>query len=161
VLSRKMGYAAALAGWNMFIATGAYLDDLDELLKPIIWALGLAMVGIAAVAGLIAWLIGRSITVPLGQLGARMETLANGALDDSIPGVARGDEVGAMAKTVQVFKDNALRIRGLDQDAAAAQGRAAADRHAAMQSIADEFERSVNGIVRSVSTAASGMQVTA
>ena len=161
VLSRKMGYAAALPGWNMFIATGAYLDDLDEHLKPIIWALGLAMVGIAAVAGLIAWLIGRSITGPLGQLGTRMGTLANGAIDDAIPGVERGDEVGAMAKTVQVFKDNALRIRGLDQDAAAAQGRAAADRHAAMESIADDFERSVNGIVRSVSTAASGMQVTA
>lgn len=62
VLSRKMGYAAALPGWNMFIATGAYLDDLDEHLKPIIWALGLAMLGIAAAAGLIAWLIGRSIT---------------------------------------------------------------------------------------------------
>ena len=161
VLSRKMGYAAALPGWNMFIATGAYLDDLDEHLKPIIWALGLAMVGIAAVAGLIAWLIGRSITGPLGQLGTRMGTLANGAIDDAIPGVERGDEIGAMAKTVQVFKDNALRIRGLDQDAAAAQGRAAADRHAAMESIADDFERSVNGIVRSVSTAASGMQVTA
>ena len=161
VLSRKMGYAAALPGWNMFIATGAYLDDLDEHLKPIIWALGLAMVGIAAVAGLIAWLIGRSITGPLGQLGTRMGTLANGAIDDAIPGVERGDEVGAMAKTVQVFKDNALRIRGLDQDAAAAQGRAAADRHAAMESIADDFERSVNSIVRSVSTAASGMQVTA
>ncbi|QDM18229.1 methyl-accepting chemotaxis protein [Tardiphaga sp. vice278] len=161
VLSRKMGYAAALPGWNMFIATGAYLDDLDEHLKPIIWALGLAMVGIAAVAGLIAWLIGRSITGPLRQLGTRMGTLANGAIDDAIPCVERGDEVGAMAKTVQVFKDNALRIRGLDQDAVAAQGRAAADRHAAMESIADEFERSVNGIVRSVSTAASGMQVTA
>ena len=126
VPSRKMGYAAALPGWNMFIATGAYLDDLDAQLKPIIWALGLAMLAIAAVAGAIAWLIGRSITGPLGVLGARMESLADGALDEEIPGVGRGDEVGAMAKTVQVFKDNALRIRGLEQVEAEAQGRIAA-----------------------------------
>ena len=160
-LIRKMSYAMAIPGWNMFVGTGAYLDDLNAKLAPILWALGLAIVAIGAIAGLIAWLIGRSITGPLGQLGARMETLANGALDDSIPGVARGDEVGAMAKTVQVFKDNALRIRGLEQVEADAQTRVAAARRAAMQSIADDFERSVNGIVRSVATAASGMQVTA
>jgi methyl-accepting chemotaxis protein len=158
---RKVSYAAAIPGWNMFVGTGAYLDDLDAKLAPIMWALGGAIIAIAAVAGLIAWLIGRSITEPLGQLGARMGALAKGAIDEAIPGVERGDEVGAMAKTVQVFKDNALRIRALDQDAAAAQGRAAAERRAMMESIADDFERSVNGIVRSVSTAAAGMQVTA
>lgn len=161
VPSRKMGYAAALPGWNMFIATGAYLDDLDAHLKPIIWAIGLAMLAIAAVASAIAWLIGRSITGPLGQLGARMETLAKGELDSDIPGVGRRDEVGTMAKAVQVFKDNALRIRSLEQVEAEAQGRIAAERRAAMEAMATDFERSVTGIVRSVSTAAVGMQSTA
>ena len=161
VPSRKMGYAAALPGWNMFIATGAYLDDLDAHLKPIIWALGLAMLAIAAVAAVIAWLIGRSITAPLGQLGARMEALVRGELDADIPGVSRGDEVGAMAKSVQVFKDNALRIRSLEQVEADAQERIAAERRAAMEAIATDFERSVTGIVRSVSSAAAGMQSTA
>ncbi|RYX93911.1 MAG: HAMP domain-containing protein [Bradyrhizobiaceae bacterium] len=161
VPSRKMGYAAALPGWNMFIATGAYLDDLDAHLKPIIWALGLAMLAIAAVAGVIAWLIGRSITKPLGELGARMEALAKGELDTDIPGIARGDEVGAMAKSVQVFKDNALRIRSLEQVEKDAQVRIAAERRAAMDTLALDFERSVTGIVRAVSTAAAGMQSTA
>jgi methyl-accepting chemotaxis protein len=161
VLSRKMGYAAALPGWNMFIATGAYLDDLDEHLKPIIWALGFAMLAIATVAGIIAWLIGRSITRPLGRLGARMKSLADGELEEGIPGVGRKDEVGAMASTVQVFKDNALRIRGLEQVEADAQGRIAAERRSAMEGIASDFERSVNGIVQTVSTAAAGMQSTA
>ena len=158
---RKVGYARAIPGWNIYVGTGAYLDDLDTKLAPIMWALGLATLAIGAVAAFAAWLIGRSITRPLGQLGARMESLANGAIDEAIPGIERGDEVGAMAKTVQVFKDNALRIRALDEVEAAAQGRIAAERRAAMESIAEDFERSVNGIVRSVSTAAAGMQVTA
>ncbi len=159
--SRKIGYAVAVPGFNMFIGSGAYLDDLDAKLKPIIWALGLAIVIIGAIAGGIAWLIGRSISRPLGQLGDRMRALADGTLEGEIPGIGRGDEVGAMAATVQIFKDNALRIRGLEQIEVQTQQRAAAERRAAMESIASDFERSVNGIVRSVSTAAAGMQTTA
>ena len=90
-----------------------------------------------------------------------MQALAEGKLDGEIPGIGRGDEVGAMAATVQIFKDNAVRIRGLEQAEAADQARAAAERRAAMENIASDFERSVNGIVRSVSTAAAGMQTTA
>jgi methyl-accepting chemotaxis protein len=158
---RKIGYAVAVPGWNMYIGTGAYLDDLDAKLKPIAWLLALATLGIAAVAGGIAWLIGRSISRPLDLLGARMRALADGSLEGDIPGIGRGDEVGAMAATVQIFKDNALRIRGLEQVEAQTQERAATERRASMESIASDFERSVNGIVRSVSTAAAGMQTTA
>jgi len=158
---RKIGYAVAVPGFNMYVGTGAYLDDLDAKLQPIVWLLGLAILGIAVISGSIAWMIGRSISRPLGQLGARMRSLADGALEADIPGIERGDEIGAMAATVQIFKDNALRIRGLEKVEAETQGRAAAERRAAMESIASDFERSVNGIVRSVSTAAAGMQTTA
>jgi methyl-accepting chemotaxis protein len=158
---RKVGYAVAIPGFNMYLGTGAYLDDLDAKLKPVIWALGLAILAIGVISGGIAWLIGRSISRPLGQLGNRMRGLADGELEGDIPGVGRGDEVGAMASTVQIFKDNALRIKGLEMAEAETQGRAAAERRAAMDSLANDFERSVNGIVRSVSTAAAGMQTTA
>jgi methyl-accepting chemotaxis protein len=158
---RKIGYAIAVPGWNMYVGTGAYLDDLDAKLKPIIWMLAIATLLIGVIAGGVAWLIGRSISRPLGLLGARMRALADGSLEGDIPGIGRGDEVGAMAATVQIFKDNAVRIRALEQVEAQAQERVAADRRAAMESIASDFERSVNGIVRSVSTAAAGMQTTA
>jgi methyl-accepting chemotaxis protein len=158
---RKMGYAVAVPYFSMYVGSGAYLDDLDVKMKPIVWTLALAILGIAVIGGAIAWLIGRSISRPLGQLGARMQGLADGALDGEIPGIDRGDEVGAMAATVQIFKDNAVRIRGLEEAEAATQARAAAERRSAMENIASDFERSVNGIVRSVSTAAAGMQTTA
>jgi methyl-accepting chemotaxis protein len=161
VLLSKLSYVAGIPAWNMFIGTGAYLDDLDAKMKPLIAGIGFAMLMIAAISGVIAWLISRSIALPLGALGARMKSLADGSLDDEIPGVGRGDEVGAMAKTVQVFKDNAVRIRGLEQLEAESQSRVAAERRATMQRLADDFERSVNGIVRSVSAAATGMQASA
>src|SRR4051794_12963526 len=158
---RKLTYVGGIPAWNMFIGIGAYLDDLDLKLQPMITTICLAILMIAGIAGAIAWLIGRSTTRPLGALGARMKSLADGALDDDIPGVGRSDEVGAMAKTVQVFKDNAVHIRGLEQLDAENQARAAAERRATMERFADDFERSVNGIVRSVSAAATGMQASA
>src|SRR5579862_598800 len=158
---RKIGYAVAVPGFDMYLGTGAYLEDLDAKLSPITWMLGLSLLAIAAVSSAVAWLLGRSISAPLNLLGARMQALADGKLDGEIPGVGRGDEVGAMAATVQIFKDNAVRMHELEQAEAETQKRAAAERRAAMEGLASDFERSVNGIVRSVSTAAAGMQTTA
>jgi len=158
---RKMSYAVAVPGFDMYLGTGAYLDDLDDKFRPIIWVLGLAILGIGAISSAIAWFIGRSISRPLAQLGARMQDLADGKLETDIPGVGRGDEVGKMAATVQIFKDNAERVRELEKADADRQQRAAAERRSAMENLAADFERSVNGIVRSVSAAAAGMQDTA
>lgn len=144
---RKLGYAVAVPGFDMYLGTGAYLDDIDAKMGPVYWLLGLAMLGIVIVAGSVAWLIGRSISRPLALLGARMKDLAEGKLDGDIPGVGRGDEVGAMASTVQIFKDNAVRIRDIEKSEADAKDRAAAERRSVMEGIASDFERSVNGIV--------------
>jgi methyl-accepting chemotaxis protein len=161
VFSRKMGYATKIPNWDMFVGTGVYLDDIDAKLRPIAWLLGLSVLGIGLISGSAAWLIGRSISGPLGLLGARMKALAGGSLDGDIPGVGRGDEVGQMAATVQIFKDNAVRVHELEKAEADTRERTAAERRAAMEGLAGDFERSVNGIVRSVSTAAAGMQTTA
>jgi methyl-accepting chemotaxis protein len=158
---RKIGYAVAVPGFDMFIGTGVYIDDIDAKMKPLAWLLGLAILGIGVISGSIACLIGRSISKPLSRLGARMQDLADGKLEGEIPGLDRCDEVGAMAGTVQVFKDNAVRIRELEEAETAVQARTAEERRAAMENIASDFERSITGIVRSVSTAAAGMQTTA
>jgi methyl-accepting chemotaxis protein len=158
---RKMSYAVAVPGFDMFLGTGSYLDDIDAKLKPLAWLLGFSTLAIGVFSGVIAWVIGRGISRPLNMLGGRMQALAKGELDGDIPGAGRGDEVGKMAVTVQIFKDNALRMRELEKAEAATRERAAAERRSAMEGLAGDFERSVNGIVQSVSTAAAGMQGTA
>jgi methyl-accepting chemotaxis protein len=78
----------------------------------------------AGVALLVALWIGRSkISAPLTNLSKTMETLAQGSVDVEVVGAQRKDEVGAMARSVQVFKDNALALR----TAEAAQQRASAE----------------------------------
>lgn len=59
-----------------------------------------------------AWFIGRGVSRPIIKMTRAMEQLAEGNLDIEIPEQGRKDEIGKMATTVQVFKDNAIdRIR--------------------------------------------------
>ncbi|MCP3442221.1 methyl-accepting chemotaxis protein [Bradyrhizobium sp. CCGUVB14] len=158
---RKLSYAVAMPGWDLFIGTGAYLDDLDTKVRPVMWSLALAMLGIVAVTGGAAWLTARSITGPLGQLGRCMQELAAGKLEVAVPSADRRDEIGPMATTVQVFKDNADRLKELERKETEMQGLAAAERRAAMASLAESLERSVDGVVRSVASSAIEMQAAA
>ncbi|KQS59335.1 chemotaxis protein [Rhizobium sp. Leaf371] len=75
---------------------------------------GLLVVMLAGYLAIRAWLVR-----PIKGLSQTMETLAEGKLDADVAGIDRRDEIGGMAKAVQVFKDNGLRARQLEQDAAA------------------------------------------
>ncbi len=72
------------------------------------------------------WIGSRKISAPLTALSRTMEVLAQGSVDVEVVGAQRKDEVGAMARSVQVFKDNALALR----TAEAAQQRASAETEA-------------------------------
>jgi methyl-accepting chemotaxis protein len=121
------------------------------------WMLGLG--GAVLLASLvIAWLLGRSIARPVQGMTAAMTRLAAGELDTAIPHIAARDEIGAMARAVQVFKENAVAVREAALEREALARRAEAEKTAAMQSLADAFEVSVGGIVTGVSAAAGTMQ---
>ena len=71
--------------------------------------------------------IRRSILVPLLELATRMRALADQNTEIAIPGVRREDEMGEMARSVAVFRDNAVALansqrRLIDQAAALEQG---------------------------------------
>ncbi|CAN5230114.1 methyl-accepting chemotaxis protein [soil metagenome] len=91
----------------------------------------------SAAAMIFALWIGRSkISAPLTSLSKTMEVLAQGSVDVEVVGAQRKDEVGAMARSVQVFKDNALALR----TAQAAQQRASAETEAERQRNQDAAE---------------------
>ena len=103
-------------------------------------------------------LIGRSITRPIESLSGAMRTLADGDLTVEVPAKENQDEVGQMAKTVQVFKDNALKIQALEAEQKAVEARGEAEKKAAMAQLADGFEREVGSVVAAVSASAADLQ---
>ncbi|MFA7240082.1 MAG: response regulator [Sulfuricellaceae bacterium] len=67
----------------------------------------------AALAGVLcAWAITRSIVQPLDALRGAMLKLAQGDLATDVPDRALGNEIGEMARAVQVFKDEAVKTAG-------------------------------------------------
>jgi methyl-accepting chemotaxis protein len=78
---------------------------------------GIIAVGVAMVAlGLgFSWAIGRSITRPLNGLVSVMKRLADGDTSARIPATHTGDEIGEMARTVIVFRDNMIERDRLTQ----------------------------------------------
>jgi methyl-accepting chemotaxis protein len=117
---------------------------------------------VALVLGLLfAYLIAKGITAPIGEMTGSMTKLASGELETEVPSLSNKDEIGAMAKAVQVFKDNALKVRALEAEQKAAEARAAEEKRAAMIALADDFEAKVGGVVTEVSTQANRMQESA
>ncbi len=86
-------------------------------------AIGLAVILVAGFFAIRGW-----IARPLNTLAGTMTTLANGNLDVAIAETERRDEVGGMARAVQVFKDNGLRTRALEASSEAQRSAAEAER---------------------------------
>jgi methyl-accepting chemotaxis protein len=98
---------------------------------------------------------------PIAAMTDVMKGLAGGDLNVSVPALSRGDEVGAMARAVQVFKDNALRVRSMESEQAGLKLKAEGDRKAAMQQMADGFDSAIGKIIQTVSTASSELESSA
>ncbi|THV22964.1 methyl-accepting chemotaxis protein [Peteryoungia ipomoeae] len=73
---------------------------------------GLVVVLILGFFAIRGWLVR-----PIRALSNTMVVLANGDLSAEVDGIERRDEIGGMAKAVQVFKDNGLRARELEREA--------------------------------------------
>ncbi len=117
----------------------------------------ITILGILLGAG-IAWLITRSITVPVSGMIGVMEKLAKGNTDVDVFGRDRRDEVGDIARTVEVFKDNAIEKIRLQEEQEGLKQRAEKERRDTMLRLADDFEASVLSVVEGVASAAHGME---
>src|SRR5262249_41272726 len=146
---------------NSFIATGVYIDDIDAEYHSILRKLGVLDVVIMAVVGAIALVISRNIAGALGSLQLKMAHLAQGDLGVDIAEAARSDEIGAMAKAVQVFKDNAQAMLRLQQEEEELKQRAEAEKRQMLADVANGFEQSVKSIVDAFASAATVAQGTA
>jgi len=121
--------------------------------------LGLAILAFSLVCGAcMAWLIGRSIARPVSSLTRIMSELAGGKLDIAVEHTARSDELGEMARAVEIFKLNAQEMRRLEAAQSQLAAQAEAERQRNARDMADAFERSVLGIVNNVAHSAQEVQ---
>jgi methyl-accepting chemotaxis protein len=134
-------------------ATSQGNDDARRLLLLV--SLASVLLGILA-----AWAIGRSITRPVKAMTAAMQELAGGKTTTAVPALERGDEVGGMARAVQVFKENMIRAAELAATQQAEQ-EAKAARATRLDSLTQGFEQSVGQLAGMLSAASTQLHSTA
>ena len=101
------------------------------------------------------------IAKPIRAVVELLQQLAAGKYDVGISGTERGDEVGDVAKTAVVFRENGLARIRMEREQKEAEVRAAAQRRTDMLQLADGFERAVGEIVETVSSASTELEASA
>ncbi|WP_035722430.1 HAMP domain-containing methyl-accepting chemotaxis protein [Bradyrhizobium sp. ARR65] len=145
-INQKLGAVRAEQGQKTAAA-------VEETRHTVIVSAGGALV----LGALLAWLIGASVSGPIRRMTDRMQSLAAGELDEAIPGGESRDEIGRMARAVEVFRENALAVRRMEQEAARQREAAEADRVRMMAELAGRFEQGMQGVIAGVGGRAQDM----
>jgi methyl-accepting chemotaxis protein len=146
----------ALAKGRATAAAAALSASQTRTRQFIIWVGCTAvLIGLA-----FSWWIGRSITRPLGELGDAMTRLAAGDTSARIPATRVQDELGAMARTVLVFRDTMLERERLATNQSAA-SREREQRGEKIAATITRFEMSVDKMLDKVREASQRLEVTA
>jgi methyl-accepting chemotaxis protein len=119
----------------------------------ILWiGLAVVLIGIS-----FSWRIGRSITRPLEGLAQVMKRLADGDTSAQIPETKAHDEIGAMARTVVVFRDNMIereRLSAMEKQTSTAR----AQRGESIAAMIDTFRASVEQALARLREAAGALE---
>jgi methyl-accepting chemotaxis protein len=157
---RKLSYVSSFGAGDKLLAlqAGAYVDDIDAVvLHRSIWAAIVGLFGLA-VAGLAAFWLGRGMVVPLAKTCEVMDGMTKGHLAFDVPFIDRKNEIGRIARSLEVFKDHLVETTRLRIEQEQMKTRTAEERRADLGRIADEFERSIGGVIRGTAAAADELQ---
>jgi methyl-accepting chemotaxis protein len=117
----------------------------------------LALIAAAVVLGMA---IARSVTRPVAALTGTMRELADGHLSVHVAGTERGDEIGEMSRTLEVFRqhmnDNATMQAEREKENAARLARAET-----LKTLTESFDRDVSGLLDAVGVACKALNTTA
>jgi methyl-accepting chemotaxis protein len=98
------------------------------------------------------------IALPLRRMAETMSRMARGDLWLPVAGLRRGDEIGAMARAVEVFRDNAIALKEAEAARIAERERAQAEKAAALAAFGTAFESDILAIAASVGDSATELE---
>ena len=125
------------------IANAEALAPLGQMGVTILLIGGIVIAG----AGILGWLFSRTITRPVSRLTATMGALADGDLSVEVKGADGRDELGAMARAVEVFRENAMRVAEMTEAERAGSDRRRSERAEMMQKLQRAFGQVVDAAI--------------
>jgi methyl-accepting chemotaxis protein len=164
----KISYVKGFAPWGWIIGTGIYLDDVDQVFRQTAWMFAMVCFVVFALVLISAFCIGRSVTRPLAIIAGLTNRLASGDGVFEVPFMARKDEIGGLAKSLHVFRDNAAAMEIMHAEQTQLKLEADVQKREVMMQLAGKFEASIQAVVgeviqdaREMQDAAQGMSRTA
>ena len=147
------------------IATAGKLDEaarsaLSASQRRTKWIIVTVGIAVVCFGFALCWLIGRSVIGPLANLAAAMKRLAEGDFSAEIGAAPAHDEIGAMARTVLVFRDHARERDRLEAERLHAMGEREA-RAAGVEQLMSAFGGIADAALASVRTAATKLDAAA
>ncbi len=102
----KIGYNRQIPGTKYWVGTGVYIDDLNAVFWKSLDQAFLVTFLLTILLAVVSFYVSRSITYPLFRVRKRMIGLAEGDATSPVPEIDAKDEVGEMARAVEIFRKN-------------------------------------------------------
>jgi methyl-accepting chemotaxis protein len=132
------------------IYVGIPTTQFDAMLWQAIGAMAIAA-GIAALLALgMTMVLVRRVTKPLRAVAETLTVLAEGRTDVEVQHADRHDEIGVIARTVGVFKNNRIERRQLEAERITAEKQAMEQRKAELNQFVEAFRGKISGIIEQV-----------
>ena len=129
---------------------GIAMAELDSILVQAIVAMAIAA-GIAALIILLAtMLLVRQVTKPLKAVAETLTVLADGGTNIEVQYADRADEIGVIARTIDVFRTNRIERRQLEADRLNSEKAATEQRKAELNQFVEAFRTKIGGIIEQV-----------
>ena len=110
----KLTYTIAFDPWHWVIGTGVYIDDIDARFAQVARQFFSIAIAVGLLMAACAYLLSRQITRPLGRLARFTEQpLSDAPLSGFMADLRLKDEVGTVARALQVFKAKAAEAERL------------------------------------------------
>ena len=120
-----------------------------------------AILGVAVIAGIaVSYYLVRDVSNGIASIVTPMQALGKGDLSADVPHQGEKTEIGAMADTLQVFKQALIAKKAADE-AAAADAEAKIERGRRVDGITRNFENVIGEIVQTVSSASTQLEASA
>ncbi|WP_430251483.1 methyl-accepting chemotaxis protein [Neorhizobium sp. DAR64860/K0K1] len=129
----KYSHVIGFSPWGWIVGTGVYTDDLKAMFRQDAMKFAAMFAGGAVLLLAGAWFVVRSVTRPIRQVKGVLTAIAAGETGMAVPCTAYPNEVGEMARAVEVLRNSveesaALRAREADQQRAMATERFESER---------------------------------
>ncbi|WP_422383714.1 methyl-accepting chemotaxis protein [Roseibium album] len=154
--TKRLNLMKAFSDELIHRAEAAADADTAALDNQIFWLTVIAVVLTGLVLVLVFYQV-TSITRTLGRQRDTISSLADGNLDVTVSDTDRPDEIGDIARASEIFRDNQIRQKELEEEAEA--GRVQRRRRAEqMESAIHHFEESVSAIQAQLSSESEGVR---